>query len=860
VSDEIKTKFGFDVTEFKNNISDMNRGIRIAQNNWKAAAGALGDWKESQEGISTRIKSLNDIMELQRAKVEKLTKEYDDLKGSGTASKDALRKLEEQISKANAELGQTAGDLKSAEKAQDNFGKETKAATGELYKFGKEVDDTGGKTNKLSSFLKSAGSAMKSGIVAGVKAVGASMAAIGGAAVAAGTAVAGFTKKAIDNADAIQKQADMTGLTAEQVQELSYVAATAGVEFDTLAGAQGKLTKSMFAASENQQKQMDSMQASASKVQALVDSHAGYDAILKELSKTTDVSTETQKKLAKELASGKIKVTDIMDAFQKGLPATSAQAEAFQKLGISLTDSNGGMRDAKTVMFEAFTALQGIGNETERDAISMQLFGKSAMELNPLMKMSADEMAKLTEEARKTGAVMSNEQVAALDKTGDSIESLKKSALGLGSSMVTAMLPAIDETVDGLKNLASGIQDAVKTGNWAKVGTMITEMLVSGIKKIAGALPQIVNTVTGLLNEVVKMVVAVLPQVLPVLMDAAMTLLQGLMDAVLANIEPLAAMVTTLMTKLAEFLLASLPVIIEIGLQVLLALAEGIAKAIPSLVPQIVQVVMTIVDAIIQNLPAFIEAAVQIILALTMGLIDALPRLIEWLPTIITSIVTALVDNLPLLIDAAIQIIVALAQALVQNIDKLVVMVPQIIMAIVGGLIQGAGKLVEAVPQLFKALADGFKGADWSEIGKNIIEGIKNGITGAVNGLVNAAKNAGNAALGGMKKILGISSPSKVFRDQIGVNMGLGVAEGIKATTSRVTKAMSTVTDKLKTDIQVNGKVNITGSAQQAVTAPGSGQAVLSIENFYNNTDKDLETLAYQFEFMRKKAAAALGG
>lgn len=790
--DEIKTKFGFDVTEFKNNISDMNRGIRIAQNNWKAAAGALGDWKESQEGISTRIKSLNDIMELQRAKVEKLTKEYDDLKGSGTASKDALRKLEEQISKANAELGQTAGDLKSAEKAQDNFGKETKDTAKELDDYSDKTDDAGKKTNKFKEFLKDAAGVMGSGIKAGAKAIGASMAAIGGAAAGAGAALFSTTKKAGESADELLTLSAQTGLSVEQLQKMQYASRFVDVELETMTGSMAKLIRSMS--------QSD----------------------------------------------------------------TSAQGKAFAELGVQTRMASGELRDSQTVWQETIDALGKVENETQRDALAMQLFGKSAQDLNPLIKAGGDELKRLGDEAKAAGVIMSDDMVKGLGAFDDEMQKLDAQTQGMTRQLAMAFLPAMKGAVTGVGDLVSEISVALSDGfqpeDVQKLGSSIGKKLIDGMKEISKYIPQVVSVITEVLNEAVKVVVAILPQMLPVLMDGAMQLMQGLFDAISANIEPLAQTVTTLLTKFAEFFLNNLPLIIEIGLQMILALANGIAEAIPGLVPQITQVVMSIVDAIIDNLPAFIEAAIQIVLALTMGLIDALPRLIEWLPTIITSIVNAIVDNLPMLIDAAIQIIVALAQALVQNIDKLVVMGPQIMMAIAGGLISAVGKLVEAVPKLFQALADGFKGADWANIGKNIIEGIKNGITGAVNGLVNAAKNAGNAALGGMKKILGISSPSKVFRDQIGINMGLGVAEGIKATTSRVTKAMSTVTDKLKTDIQVNGKVNISGSAQQAVAAPGSGQAVLNIENFYNNTDKDLETLAYQFEFMRKKAAAALGG
>ena len=82
---------------------------------------------------------------------------------------------------------------------------------------------------------------------------------------------------------------------------------------------------------------------------------------------------------------------------------TGSQAEAFKALGISVTDVSGNMRDTQTVFNDALDALAGITNPAERDALAMQLFGKSAQELNPLIKAGSSELAKLSAEAHRMG-------------------------------------------------------------------------------------------------------------------------------------------------------------------------------------------------------------------------------------------------------------------------------------------------------------------------------------------------------------------------------------------------------------------------------------------------------------------------
>ena len=127
------------------------------------------------------------------------------------------------------------------------------------------------------------------------------------------------------------------------------------------------------------------------------------------------------------ITGAQAKLTKSMAAAEKG---TGSQAEAFAKLGINVTDANGNLRSAQTVMTEAFGALQGTANETERNALAMAIFGKSAMELNPLISAGADGLKALSDEAGTSGAVMSNEAVAGLDSFGDSMENVRSALVG----------------------------------------------------------------------------------------------------------------------------------------------------------------------------------------------------------------------------------------------------------------------------------------------------------------------------------------------------------------------------------------------------------------------------------------------
>ena len=110
--------------------------------------------------------------------------------------------------------------------------------------------------------------------------------------------------------------------------------------------------------------------------------------------------------------------TRSMDSASKG---TGAAADAYKKLGVNVKDSDGQLRNSEQVFWEVIDALGGLANETERDAISMQLFGKSAQQLNPLIAAGSKGFAELTDEARSMGAVMSGEALDAFGAFDDTM-------------------------------------------------------------------------------------------------------------------------------------------------------------------------------------------------------------------------------------------------------------------------------------------------------------------------------------------------------------------------------------------------------------------------------------------------------
>ncbi|ACA56200.1 phage protein [Clostridium botulinum A3 str. Loch Maree] len=158
-------------------------------------------------------------------------------------------------------------------------------------------------------------------------------------------------------------------------------------------------------------------------------------------------------------------------------------------------------------------------------------------------------------------------------------------------------------------------------------------------------------------------------------------------------------------------------------------------------------------------------------------------------------------------------------------------------------------------------------------IGKNIVQGVWNGITGMAGWIRDRVNGFFSGIVDGAKDALGIHSPSRVFRDQVGKYMAQGVGVGFENETENIKKSMqkdlSNLTAKMKTTVDfetsktsramtagVNKTINNTN---ETVTNNDNG-LTLKVDKFINNTKQDIKDIAEELEFYRKRNSLATGG
>lgn len=130
---------------------------------------------------------------------------------------------------------------------------------------------------------------------------------------------------------------------------------------------------------------------------------------------------------------------------QDTMNGTGNAKASFEALGVSVTNADGSMRSANDVFYETIDALGQVKNETERDAMSMDIFGRSAQDLNPLIIQGSKTLKAYADEAHNVGYVLDDEALSALGAVDDAYQRLQKTQEGVKNQLSAEFAPYLEE-------------------------------------------------------------------------------------------------------------------------------------------------------------------------------------------------------------------------------------------------------------------------------------------------------------------------------------------------------------------------------------------------------------------------------
>lgn len=189
---------------------------------------------------------------------------------------------------------------------------------------------------------------------------------------------------------------------------------------------------------------------------------------------------------------------------------TKSSAEAFKKLGVSVTESDGSLRNQEDVMWDTIKALQGMDNQTEKARLASQLFGRAGTELLPLLNQEAGSLDEMRRKANDLGLVMSDDAVDASVKFTDTMDQLKRALAAAGARIGAALLPHIQKFADyviknipKIQNVIKGVADKIANLSPTVLKVIGVGMLaITAIAPVAGVLASIITVVGGLATAI----------------------------------------------------------------------------------------------------------------------------------------------------------------------------------------------------------------------------------------------------------------------------------------------------------------------------------------------------------------------
>lgn len=168
----------------------------------------------------------------------------------------------------------------------------------------------------------------------------------------------------------------------------------------------------------------------------------------------TDVSLDRIKDSLKETTN----------KMQEAASGTGDAYDAYQRLGVEITNADGSLRSAQDVFYDTIDALGDMKNQAERDALAMDLMSESAQELNPIIELGGDKLREYAQEAHDMGYVLDNDALKSLQAVDDAYSRLQNTQEGVKNQLAVEFAPYLEEfygdATQGVKDLGKAIKDS----------------------------------------------------------------------------------------------------------------------------------------------------------------------------------------------------------------------------------------------------------------------------------------------------------------------------------------------------------------------------------------------------------------
>lgn len=543
-------------------------------------------------------------------------------------------------------------------------------------------------------------------------------------------------------------------------------------------------------------------------------------------------------------------------------------SEAFKNLGVEITDSNGKIKATEAVLGDTIAALRSIEDPAMQSAMAAEVFGtKMARDLMPALQDGSLSIEEAKEKIHELGGVMSEDAARASEQYTDAMDDLKRSFGGVWMSLanqlipivVNKLIPALQEHVIPLaRRLAEAVGRLIEWfGNLnptlQKVIGIIVGLAVAigPVLVVAGKLIGIIGAVVGVLSAKIIIIGLVIAGIIAFIAWIVNLIRnnEAMMEKLSAAWEYIRAVAEEIWGAVAE----TIAVVVEVIKTVVTAALDYIKAFWDKWGAQILGVIQPIwaqIQNVITTVINLVKNIIQLVLAIIRGdwsaawehILEIGRTLGNFIKNTLENIFTALYKALKL----AWEMMRETALAIWQRIRDGVVQRAQ-------ALREGIISTINAALAWIKALPS--QALQW---GRDIIQGLINGVRNMAGNLAGAIRGVVDSAVNSVKNFLGIRSPSALFEDEVGFNIGEGLAKGIVNTGDRIKGALEDITSPANFKLpSLTQEVSLAGVGSLSRTE--SGPRTVQVTANYHVTDKATAEHANN-DLVRKLQDRGLGG
>lgn len=471
-------------------------------------------------------------------------------------------------------------------------------------------------------------------------------------------------------------------------------------------------------------------------------------------------------------------------AFQSAGVSANEYMENVTSFSASLINSLGGdtaaaAELANTAMIDMSDNANKMGTDMELIQQTYQSLARGNYEMLDNLKLgyggTKTEMERLMKDAEK----LTGEHYTVGD-FADTVKAIHAVQESMGITGTTAK-----EAATTLQGSFSSMVSAAKDF----VGNLALGMDISG---------PLTNLATTASTFLFGNLLPLLGNILAALPEAIITAVQVAGPLLITNLQ-------TLITSIVNYFTVNGPVFLQKGIELVQNIATGILTNLPTWISSLSNLVNQGITLLMTYLPQWLQKGMELVGQIAQGILNNLPQIASSIFNLVTNAIATFASNLPQFLQKGIELVSQVA----------------------AGLIQGVPDLLGKIPGILADAANAFLSYDWLSIGVNIIQGIVDGIVSAAGSIGSALMDAAGDAFNSVLGFLGIGSPSKLMRREVGRWIPAGIAAGIDDSAYMIKDSL----DNASKEALTSGRYSFTGLDAYKITR-GSGTGALTSSYF----------------------------